>query len=427
MLEQRNKAPFAVRVQSFVTVLGLGFFLLACAATANGQVTRKQIIEYAEQCKAQDQRLNLIGRFGTDFSNLDLNGIDFRGMDSVDARTILVDADFSNSNLQDAQFGRAVLDGANFGGADLSRASFFRASLVECDFAGANLTDTVFYYADFSNAHLPGIDLSRCVITYSSFSGADLQSATLSGAVNLYWWSDFTRANLENAQLTGLQLNGARFRHANLKSANLTNTQLKQADFFDADLTGANFENANVESAIFAGARGLNDATRKQLEDQAARWKFDLENKINELLSASYIPAYGLLLGCLGWLAFRQNKPARRGRLSQLAVAVNCSALLPTLAVIWLHNSGASTTVQFNANSDAAMSAWSTWVGIWPLFLLLALACTVVAAILFLVFVFDRLKNRSMRNHWLHLVHYLLTIAHCLFSLQLIGANFPSA
>jgi hypothetical protein len=41
--------------------------------------TRQEIIAFAAKCKRLDVQMDLVGRFGTDFSGLDLRGVDFRG------------------------------------------------------------------------------------------------------------------------------------------------------------------------------------------------------------------------------------------------------------------------------------------------------------------------------------------------------------
>src|SRR4051812_17288308 len=71
--------------------------------------TREQIIASAEDHKLKQSRMDLIAEFGTDFSGLDLHGIDFRGYHAIGNETNLRHANFSNCNLQEAQFGSAIL------------------------------------------------------------------------------------------------------------------------------------------------------------------------------------------------------------------------------------------------------------------------------------------------------------------------------
>ena len=48
-------------------------------------------------------------------------------------------------------------------------------------------------------------------------------------------------------------------------------------------------------------------------------------------------------------------------------------AVTATMTYLFLIVGGA-TTVQFNAGSSSRMNVWSTWVDLWPLFLLLTAA-----------------------------------------------------
>jgi hypothetical protein len=51
-------------------------------------------------------------------------------------------------------------------------------------------------------------------------------------------------------------------------------------------------------------------------------------------------------------------------------VAVPVSAMLTMVWLFWFV--GVAPTVQLNAGDDGRMNAWSTWVGLWELFVLLA-------------------------------------------------------
>jgi uncharacterized protein YjbI with pentapeptide repeats len=77
----------------------------------------------------------------------------------------LIRADFSQANLQ----------GANFAGASLGHAKFEFANLSGANFSGADLSDADFAGADLSDANLTG----------ATTKGADFSGATLTGAKGL--------------------------------------------------------------------------------------------------------------------------------------------------------------------------------------------------------------------------------------------------
>src|SRR5262245_29902889 len=61
--------------------------------------TREQIVALADQCKQYKIQMDLVKEFGTDFSGLDLSGVDFRGCHYAYYETILRNANFRGCNL----------------------------------------------------------------------------------------------------------------------------------------------------------------------------------------------------------------------------------------------------------------------------------------------------------------------------------------
>jgi uncharacterized protein YjbI with pentapeptide repeats len=258
--------------------------------------------------------MDLIGKFGSGFSGLDLSGVDFRGAHTVGLETNLRGADFTNANLQDARFGAAVLDGADFTGADLRDASFVTASLRGVILEDVNVQGTGFYQSDLSQAKMANIDLSQSDITGSSFPGADLSGSILAGAKNEYWGLEIQGADLSNADLQGSMLSGAGFQRADLRSADLSDCQLEQADFTGAHLQGANLDNVQVEAAVFRNVQGLGDTEKRKLTRAARRWSFDLKTATTAFLNSPAFPVF-LLLGvplvaAVTWVAGWQRKAA---------------------------------------------------------------------------------------------------------------------
>ncbi len=104
----------------------------------------------------------------------------------------LTETDFSNINLENAEFFNADLTSSSFAdshltnvkfeGCDLTSVDFTRASLVECSFAESVLNGTDFSYAtvdfgNFSDADLAGAIFQSADLTNSDFSMAENLSA----------------------------------------------------------------------------------------------------------------------------------------------------------------------------------------------------------------------------------------------------------
>ena len=415
--------PFHRTIVSLLSLMLVATTASPCAA----KPTREQIIAFAERCKNEKKRMDLVGEFGIDFAGLDLSGVDFRGYHTVGHETNLRSANFANCNLQRAEFGAANLEGADFTGANLERATFVTASLKKATLFRANLKGTRFYQTDLTGAKLTRADLSSADITGSNFDGADLSDAILSGSKNENWWSDFSHANLTRANLSGLKLNGARFQSAILRSADLSATQLIQADFTGADLSDASFKDANVESAVFRNILGLDDAQKDRLEGRAQRWKFELQTGVASFVKAVYFPMYALVVLALAGLTFRALRLPDRPRSVAVAAVVNLLTLVPALVLFGMCLLGASPTVQFNAGSSAAMGLWSAWVAFWPFLMLVLISCLAVAAGTALVYWLSHWRWSAIKQAKVPSVYIVLTVVHCLFATHWVGRNFPSA
>ena len=404
--------------------------LIMAATTASPcavKPTREQIIAFAQRCKNEKKRMDLVAEFGGDFAGLDLSGVDFRGCHAVHYETNLRSADFSNCNLHRAEFGAAILDDADFTGANLERATFVTASLKQATLLRVSLKGTQFYQTNLSGAKLTRADFSSADITGSNFGGADLSDAILAGAKNDYWWNDFSHANLTLANLSGLRLKGASFRGAILRTADLSGTDLTQADFTGADLTEASLKDAHVESAVFRNAQGLNHAERSRLERQSQRWKFELKTGVASVLKAMYFPAYASVVLAIVGLSIRVVRLPDRPPSVVVAAAVNLLTFVPAFVLFCMCLLGASATVQFNVGNPAAMELWSAWVGLWPLFMLTLLSCLGVTIVTALVFLVSCWRQTVMKRSKSAMVYIALTVVHCLFATHWVGSNFPDA
>lgn len=103
-----------------------------------------------------------------------------------------------------------------------------------------------------------GIDLSRCNLMESDFSGANLLNANLSESnlteasfvgTNLAF-ADLSASNLSNVDMTGANLTGASLVTSNLTGAIFTDANLSGANLSNSTLSGVNFEGANLTFAI---------------------------------------------------------------------------------------------------------------------------------------------------------------------------------
>ncbi|MFI9813524.1 pentapeptide repeat-containing protein [Saccharothrix variisporea] len=129
-------------------------------------------------------------------------------------------------------------------GADLSGGPF-----VESWFSRANLADTVLRGIELWAAHCEGARFIRADLTE-----ADLVRAQVQGA-------SFVRAKLAGANLTKADATDARFTEADLSGANLTDATFRRCDFSRADLSGSvvaltSFWDAVLVDATVVGMRG---------------------------------------------------------------------------------------------------------------------------------------------------------------------------
>lgn len=93
------------------------------------------------------------------------------------------------------------------------------------------------------NVQAAGADLHNASMAQMRLDGANLQGANLS-------YSILQLANLKEANLMMSNLEGAHLHAVNLRKANLMLANLTRANLLDADLSGANLQGANMQGAI---------------------------------------------------------------------------------------------------------------------------------------------------------------------------------
>ena len=99
----------------------------------------------------------------TDFSNLNLEGIEFENIDFTSST-------FADSHLTDVKFA----------GCDMTSVDFTRANLVECSFTESVLNGTDFSYSRVDYGNFSDADMAGAV-----FQGADLSNSDFSMSENL--------------------------------------------------------------------------------------------------------------------------------------------------------------------------------------------------------------------------------------------------
>jgi uncharacterized protein YjbI with pentapeptide repeats len=199
----------------------------------------------------------------------------------------------ARADLHDLDFSNADLSGADLSGADLRGAKLVGSRLVGAKLPGAKLNLAWIMGADFSHADLSGADLETLVVSAglqtlpqeaASFIGANLSGAKLTARFNLddmrganlshvrasadvrnqsmglirteFSQANLTDANFQGAGLARVNFAFAKLSRANFSGADLSGADLTGADLTDADLTGANTTGTDFSNAILRGIKG---------------------------------------------------------------------------------------------------------------------------------------------------------------------------
>jgi uncharacterized protein YjbI with pentapeptide repeats len=192
----------------------------------------------------------------------------------------------AGTDLHDLDFSNADLSGADLSGADLRGAKLVGSKLVDAKLRGAKLNLAWIMGADFSHADLSGADLETLVVSAglqtlpqeaAKFVGANLSGAKVTARFNLddmrganlshirasadmrnqsmgLIRTEFSQANLADANFQGAALAHVNFEFAKLSRANFSGADLSDADFTGADLTDADLTDAKTTGADFTNA-----------------------------------------------------------------------------------------------------------------------------------------------------------------------------
>jgi uncharacterized protein YjbI with pentapeptide repeats len=360
--------------------IALGFLILADPCTA--QPKRAEIIAFVGECKKKKIDADMLARFGADFRGLDLKGIDLRACD-VRHVTILRGADFSGANLEGAILTGCILDGANFTSAKLKGAFLGQCHLHGALFDSADLESASLDFAALDNASLKQANLSKSELSAAKFTGANLRKAILRHAHCQWYPPHFNKADLSGADLEGVVfLRGAEFRGAKLRQTNLSKAELLEADFTGADLGETDLSETTIRHAIFRDVEGVSDEAVAQLAERAARWEHDRGVLFASLLHFAYVVAYflapALAIG-LGVYVRRRAEMLLLRKLGTFAIWMTGIGLIGPLSLFLMSFFG-SHIAQYNVGNPFGYSAWSFWLGFYPILMLgLGLGCLVTA------------------------------------------------
>lgn len=139
-----------------------------------------------------------------------------------------------------------------------------------------------------------------------------------------------------------------------------------------------------------------------------------------------------LILACLAYILYaiaiisQETKSQKSNPADSMHPAIKCLfcggvPILVTATMTYLFLIiGGATTVQFNAGSTSRMNVWSTWVDIWPLFLLLS-AGSALGALIWLI-ICSVIKEK--RNF---IPFAVASLCLSLLTFFTVAAYFPSA
>lgn len=160
--------------------------------------------------------------------------------------------DLSEQDLRNIDFSDCNLSGANFSGSLLTYALFIRSNLKDADFREVKFPTGAEYHPPEMRKQPDYYVGQRSV-----FAGANLDSANLAGldlSCGFHFRANFENANIEQTNFSYSNLDQTSFRGARLVGANFSYADLLSSDFSSAKLKRANFHNALLYLAIFKEA-----------------------------------------------------------------------------------------------------------------------------------------------------------------------------
>lgn len=275
------------------SVLGLVAFFSFFVATIPGELldrVAQAALNGSEESEGGER--HYVSGFSLPFSAVRADGSLFgvfrRNLDVTDS-DLVVDKDVTagepsinlrGRDLRYARLDRSDLHQADLTGADLSEASLVGTDLRDSWMQCADLNELLlsedreaakcttarranFSRARLENAHMTGVDLGLAKLEEARLDAVELAYALLIG-------TNFSSAHLDKAYMTGgVQAQGANFLIASLQGTDLTGAQLQFADFSSAAMQGVLLAHAHMQSAILRDA-DLEAASASQVKLQGA-------------------------------------------------------------------------------------------------------------------------------------------------------------
>lgn len=122
---------------------------------------------------------------------------------------------------------------------------------IRPDLRGANLNCAQLQGVNFRGVNLRGADLNWADLRGSNLRGANLSYTNLS-------WATLRKADFSCANLTGANLRGANLSSADLCSGDLRSCDLREVNLWCAQLSGANLEKADLSDCLIYGIAAWN-------------------------------------------------------------------------------------------------------------------------------------------------------------------------
>ncbi|MCC5639170.1 pentapeptide repeat-containing protein [Nostoc sp. CHAB 5844] len=126
---------------SFVLAMALFLFPLAAEAASSSSITRSA----GDEIKGKDYSGQSL--IGSEFTNINLEK-----------------ANFSNADLRGGVFNGTILEGANLHGIDFSNGIAYLAKFKNADLTDAVLTDAMMLRSTFDNVEITGADFTNAVL-----------------------------------------------------------------------------------------------------------------------------------------------------------------------------------------------------------------------------------------------------------------------
>ena len=218
-------------------------------------------------------------RFGstveTDFSNTLLNNAQFGKPSGIPPTDIAVtdstDAIFTGANGKDTQFQGVTLNGANFDNAKMPRVLFEGAGMTDVSMVRAFMPEASLMWANVIHSDLRNANFKYSDMTHVNLESTDLSNALLYQVIfdeGLLVDAWFTNANMNESTLRNVDGSAghdaerkiAKFDSASMNNVIICNSNFNDATFEDADLTNSVFNDCEPGDEISFLGTNLHNA-----------------------------------------------------------------------------------------------------------------------------------------------------------------------